>query len=89
VPQLLRQAGFTHVSRTWEGFEATLGTVEEFWDVQCTYSSFARKRLAAASVAQRHAVEAEFTVNCEKVLASGGRLVYTYAALYVAAQKGA
>jgi ubiquinone/menaquinone biosynthesis C-methylase UbiE len=87
VPQLLKQAGFTRVAVSWQGFEAALDGVEEFWDVQCTYSSIARKRLAAAGAAQRQVIEAEFTSRCESVLAGGGRLVYTYAALYAAARK--
>jgi ubiquinone/menaquinone biosynthesis C-methylase UbiE len=89
VPQLLKQAGFTPVSLSWEGFEVPLDSVEEFWGVQCTYSSIARKRLASATAAQRNAVEAEFTGRCGNVLARGGRLVYTYAALYAAVRKSA
>jgi ubiquinone/menaquinone biosynthesis C-methylase UbiE len=87
VPHLLAQAGFRVGTVTWQGFEAPLATIEEFWDVQCTYSSIARKRLAAASAAQRRAVEAEFKARCQSVLDRGGRLVYTYAALYAAAAK--
>jgi ubiquinone/menaquinone biosynthesis C-methylase UbiE len=87
VPRLMKQAGFTRVAVSWQGFEATLDSIEEFWDVQCTYSSIARKKLAAATATQRRAVEAEFTSRCEKVLAQGGRLVYTYAALYAVARK--
>jgi ubiquinone/menaquinone biosynthesis C-methylase UbiE len=87
VPPLLQQAGFTNVAVSWQGFEAQLASVEEFWDVQCTYSSIARKRLAAAGSAQRRSIEAEFASRCAKVLARGGRLVYTYAALYISANK--
>jgi ubiquinone/menaquinone biosynthesis C-methylase UbiE len=87
VPQLLEQAGFTNVAVSWQGFEAELARAEEFWDVQCTYSSIARKRLAAATSGQRRAVEAEFKSRCAQTLARGGRLVYTYAALYVSARK--
>ncbi|HEX4808970.1 MAG TPA: methyltransferase domain-containing protein, partial [Bryobacteraceae bacterium] len=89
VPQLLKQAGFRDVSLSWEGFEIALDSVEEFWELQCTYSSLARKRLASASAAQRKAIEAEFAARCGSVLARGGRLVYTYAALYAAARNGA
>ena len=87
VPSLLKEAGFAGVKVTWQGFEAELPSVEEFWDVQCTYSSVARKRLAAATAAQRQAVEAEFSARAGRVLAQGGRLVYTYAALSVSARK--
>jgi SAM-dependent methyltransferase len=87
VPHLLAQAGFQVSTVTWQGFEAPLASIEEFWDVQCTYSSIARKRLAAASTAQRRAVEAEFTARCQNVLDRGGRLVYTYAALYAVGRK--
>ena len=87
VPELVKQAGFRIVSVNWQGFEAVLTNIEEFWDVQCTYSSIARKRLAAATSAQRRAIESEFAARCEEVHARGGRLVYTYAALYVSARR--
>ena len=87
VPHLLAQAGFKVTAITWQGFEAELAGVEEFWDVQCTYSSIARKRLATASAAQLRAVESEFATRCQTVLARGGRLVYTYAALYAIGHK--
>jgi ubiquinone/menaquinone biosynthesis C-methylase UbiE len=64
-------------------------TVEEFWDIQYTYSSIARKRLASANASQRKSVESAFASKCESVLAQGGRLVYTYAALYVVARRTA
>jgi ubiquinone/menaquinone biosynthesis C-methylase UbiE len=87
VPQLLHRAGFQQISVSWQGFEAGLASVEEFWEVQCTYSSIARKRLSSASDAQRRRVEAEFTSRCQDVLSRGGRFVYTYAALYTSARK--
>jgi ubiquinone/menaquinone biosynthesis C-methylase UbiE len=87
VPELIKQAGFTKLSLSWQGFEANFTSIEEFWEVQCTYSSIARKRLAMATAAQRQSVESEYVSRCEKVLARGGRLIYTYAALYASAQK--
>jgi ubiquinone/menaquinone biosynthesis C-methylase UbiE len=87
VPRLVKQAGFSSVSVGWQGFEAVLTTIEEFWDVQCTYSSIARKRLAVATSAQRRAIEAEFASRCEGVINRAGRLVYTYAALFVSARR--
>ncbi len=87
VPQLLAQAGFRVKTVIWKGFEAQLRSVEEFWDVQCTYSSIGRKRLAKATPAQIQAIRTEFDTQSSAVLKRGGRLVYTYAALFISAQK--
>ncbi len=87
VPQLVKRAGFRNVALGWQGFEASLANMEEFWDVQCTYSSIARKRIAAASGMQRRAIESEFASRCADALRRGGRLVYTYAAFYVSARR--
>lgn len=87
VPRLINQAGFRSISVSWRGYEAVLSSIDEFWDVQCTYSSIARKRLANATAAQRRAIESEFTARCEKAISRSGRLVYTYAALFVSARR--
>lgn len=83
VPQMLREAGFLEVRSSWQGHEATVTDAEEFWDLQATFSSRARKRLAEASAEEVGAVRREFFAACAKVHKVGGRLIYPYAALFV------
>lgn len=87
IPALVREAGFTHVRRSWKGYQATLSSVDEFFAMQRTYSSLARKRLLGASDTQQQAVHQEFTKRSGEVLARGGRLVYPYAALFIVGRR--
>jgi SAM-dependent methyltransferase len=83
VPHLLREAGFLAVRSSWQGHEAEVADPEEFWDLQATFSSRARKRLAEASPEAVAAVRRDFFAACEAVQDLGGQLVYPYAALFV------
>jgi len=89
VPGLVHGAGFTNLQTDWEGHQAVIATPEEFWELQCTFSSIARKRLASASPEQREALREEFMVRCRQVQARGGRLVYPFAAFFVVAKRPA
>lgn len=85
VPPLIRQAGFIDVRTYWEGHEAIIETPEEFWEVQSTFSSIARKRLSDAPPKEVERLREEFFQRCRLVQSRGGRLVYPFAAFYVAA----
>ena len=87
VPGLVRDAGFCRLQTSWSGAEAVIETPEEFWDLQRTFSSFARKRLMDADARQAEAVRAEFLETCREVQARGGKLTYPYGALYVVAKR--
>lgn len=87
VPRLLREAGFLEVHTSWRGHAAEVANKEEFWELQATFSSRARKRLAAASKEQVNVVQREFFSACEKVQAAGGKLIYPYAALFVVGRR--
>jgi SAM-dependent methyltransferase len=80
---LVRQAGFTGVRWCWTGHEVALATPQEFWDLQLTFSSVARKRLAQAPPARLSALRQEFFETCGGVLCRGGQLAYPAGALYV------
>lgn len=81
IPSLVREAGFQDVSTHWEGHERYLETAEDFWDMQRTYSSFARKRLE--DPVGREAVHEEFLRRARAVQDRGGRLAYPYGAIFV------
>ncbi len=87
VPTLVRRAGFADLSSYWEGHQACIETPEEYWDLQRTFSSIARKRLSAAPIEKVNALRGEFLETCRKVLSRGGRLVYPFAAFYVTARR--
>ena len=87
VPALVREAGFLSVRTSWEGYRPVVETPEEFWEVQHTYSSLARKRLADATPEMVSRVREKFLEASRRVLARGGRLRYPYAAFFVAARR--
>jgi SAM-dependent methyltransferase len=89
VPALVREAGFVRVRTSWQGHEALLDTPEEFWELQRTYSTLARKRLASAPPEEGLRLRDEFLARAARVRERGGRLVYRYAALFVVAERPA
>ncbi|MDX1545982.1 MAG: methyltransferase domain-containing protein [Rhodothermales bacterium] len=89
VPRLVEAAGFAEVRRYWQGYYPEVETAEAFWELQATFSSLARKRLAAARPEAVEALRAEFFATCAAVLERGGRLVYPNAALFVTAVRPA
>ena len=82
LADLMTRAGFRDLKYDWEGNVASFADPEEFWDVQNTYSSFARQRLLEAPGTVDR-IRAEFLEKCETVLARGGRLIYPIGALFV------
>ncbi len=87
VASLIRQAEFTDVKTLWHGHQAAFDTPEEFWDVQRTFSSIARKRLSAASTEEVEALRKDFLKACRDVQSRKGKLVYPFAAFYVTARR--
>ena len=87
VPSLVSKAGFTEVSTAWQGHRSVVESPEEFWELQRTYSSMARKRLSSAPPAKVEAFRNEFLEICRTVQSKGGQLVYPYAGLFVTAQR--
>ncbi|MEC4888455.1 MAG: methyltransferase domain-containing protein [Nitrospira sp.] len=83
VPALIRAAGFHDIRSEWHGQQTVVETPEEFWDLQTTFSSLSRKRLADASPEIRSRVRQEFDATCREVLSRGGELVYPTGALLV------
>ncbi|MGH9930976.1 MAG: class I SAM-dependent methyltransferase [Pyrinomonadaceae bacterium] len=87
IPLLVRQAGFVSAQTCWQGHQVVVETPEEFWDMQRTFSSIARKRLSKATPERAEALRAEFVQTCRRVQANGGQLIYPFAAFYVAARR--
>jgi ubiquinone/menaquinone biosynthesis C-methylase UbiE len=84
---LARQAGFVVEREWWAGRQYEFASAEEFWELQSTFSSIARKRLQDAAPADAEKLRERFFAQCDAVLARGGRLVYRVGAAFVAARK--
>ncbi|MGH2404406.1 MAG: class I SAM-dependent methyltransferase [bacterium] len=87
LTRLISHAGFREVKYDWEGCVASFADPEEFWEVQNTYSSFARQRLIEAPPEKVAGIRAEFFEKCETVLSRGGRLIYPIGAIFVTGHK--
>lgn len=87
VQSLVRQAGFTDVVSKWIGYNHPIKSAEEFWDLQRTFSSLARKRINEAPQGQVDALREAFMSSCNDVLTRGGALVYPVGVLLIQAKK--
>ena len=83
----MRKAGFTHVRTAWEARADSIDSPEEFWNLQRTYSSISRKRLAGSPAKAVAVLKQAFFEQCCTVQARGGRLMYHRAAFYVVARR--
>ena len=84
---LSQRAGFTEIVTDWVGYNHTIDTPEEFWELQRTFSSLARKRINEAPLEKVNALREAFMSACRRTLASGGKLVYPVGALIISARK--
>jgi hypothetical protein len=81
VPQLMRETGYRDVRSAWIGQTSEIDSVDDFWRLQATFSSRARKRIPQATAAQVAALRGAFDAACERQLQRGGKLVYRSGAL--------
>jgi len=89
VEQLIREAGFTDVQASWKGQYSRIESPEDFWLLQMTFSSKARKRIAQADDKLVNKLKSEFFRRCETVIRKKGRLVYQTGAAIISAKKTA
>lgn len=87
VSELVQTAGFKVLQTDWQGHQAQFEKPEEFWEIQRTFSSIARKRLSDAAPEKVESLQQKFLDQCREVQSRGGNLVYPFAAFYVVAQK--
>lgn len=87
VSWLVGSAGFSGLRTCWQGHQAVLKTPEEFWEIQRTFSSIARKRLNDAAPEKAESLRQEFLKKCHSVQSRGGSLVYPFAAFYVSGRR--
>lgn len=87
VRDLLNAAGFKNIRTTWKGQYSIIESPEDFWLLQMTFSSLARKRIGQADESMIEKLKTRFFTDCEKVLARHGRLVYQSGAAIVSGVK--
>lgn len=87
IEKLMRDAGFIDIKLGWKGQYSCIEDPEDFWLLQMTFSSKARKRLAEADPQVVDALKTEFVRRCEQVLKKKGRLVYQTGAAIVCGTK--
>jgi ubiquinone/menaquinone biosynthesis C-methylase UbiE len=87
VALLLRRAGFTRVERSWRNFQNEIDTAEEFWEMQRTICTRARKRLLGAPTTTVDAVRREFMHAAERTRSRGGALAFPISAVFVTARR--
>jgi ubiquinone/menaquinone biosynthesis C-methylase UbiE len=87
VFELVQTAGFKVLQTDWRGHQSQFETPGEFWEIQRTFSSIARKRLNAAPPEKVESLRQKFFEGCRQVQSRGGNLVYPFAAFYVVAEK--
>lgn len=87
ITALLRQTGFSRIHSQWEGHRTEFADEEEFWQLQSTFSSVARKRLQSAGADEVERLRDQFRSACLAVQARGGTLEYHHAALLASARR--
>jgi ubiquinone/menaquinone biosynthesis C-methylase UbiE len=87
VVALARSAGFSVTRTLWRRYEARLDDPRDFWELQRTFSSTARKRLLDRPPTAVDHLRDEFMQRATEVLRRGGQLAYPYAAFVVVARK--
>ncbi|NNM20028.1 MAG: methyltransferase domain-containing protein [Gammaproteobacteria bacterium] len=89
IKSLVVAAGFEKIRSGWKGQYSIVESAEDFWLLQMTFSSTARKRLQQASEDVTRRVKEEFFSRCDDVLQKNGRLVYQTGAAIVSGVKPA
>jgi ubiquinone/menaquinone biosynthesis C-methylase UbiE len=87
VASLMSAAGFTAVRRSWRNYQNEIETAEDFWAMQRTICTTARKRLLNAPPAVVEQVHDEFVAICDATLERGGTLVFPISAVFVEGRK--
>ena len=84
---MFRKAGFADVRQHWTGADFVVPTIADFWQLQTTISTPARKRMALAPPADLAALQAAFWAECQAVQNRGGHLTYHVGAAIVTGRK--
>ena len=67
IVALVSEAGFSQVRSRWVGRDFVIDSVEEFWELQTTFSTHVRKRLSLCDAAVRMRLKDEFFKRCDRL----------------------
>jgi ubiquinone/menaquinone biosynthesis C-methylase UbiE len=81
LTQAMRRAGYRDVRACWVGQTGLIASAADFWGLQVTLSTRARKALPTMGAERVGALWREFEERCRDHLARGGKLVYRSGAL--------
>lgn len=81
LAQALRGVGYTNVWSRWVGQTSLIASSDDFWGLQLTLSTLARKTWPTMTERQRAALRQEFDEVCRAHLRRGGTLMYRSGAL--------
>lgn len=81
VPEMMRVVGYTDVRSTWVGQTSVIESAEDFWTLQVTLSSRARRSLPSVTEPTLRSLKHEFDEICAGHLRRGGKLIYRSGAL--------
>ena len=89
VSALMQRVGYEKIHSSWVGHTAVLDSAQDFWTLQVTLSSFARKRMQAVTPVEYKDLRTKFDAICNRHLARGGRLIYKSGALITTGRRPA
>ena len=87
LARAMRGVGYRDVRATWVGQSSMIASAEDFWGVQVTLSTQARKALPTMKGKAVAALRREFDDICATQLRRGGKLVYRSGALIVSGSR--
>lgn len=87
VRDMLSAAGFKNLTGAWKRQYSSLASADDFWLLQMTFSSTARKRIQQADQDTLSRLKDDFYQQCEQVLKNNGRLVYQTGTAIVSGRK--
>lgn len=83
----MREVGYRRVRTKWAGQTSAVESAEDFWNLQVTLSSRARKALQHMPAGEVQGLRRRFMARCEEHLRRGGRLLYRSGALIASGER--
>lgn len=87
LAQAMRRVGFQDVRTTWVGQSSTIASADDFWGLQMTLSTQARKARPKLAAAALSSLRQEFDDTCGAHQRRGGKLVYRSGALIASGRR--
>jgi SAM-dependent methyltransferase len=83
----MRSAGFRNVELSWHGHDVEFASPNLYWEAQIAIVTDVRKRLEKADPSIEAQLKTDFLSEAKRVVASGGKLLYPYGAVFIKATR--